>query len=373
MTRPTIVVTGASGKTGGALVRELLKHDVAVRAVVHHSDARSEDLRRQGAEVVQADLFDPDDLLDALKGAQRAYYLPFFHPSLIQSAVAFSLAAREARLEQVVHLTQWISHRAHPSNFTRQLWLVDGLMRQIPGIAHTTINPGMFADNFLRVIDFAALLGIFPYLSGEGRAAPVSNEDIARVAAAVLLDPVRHDGMTYRPTGPALLSGPEMARVVAGVVGHRVVPVKLPWWLFYKVARQQRVNPLEVSSFRVYMEEMERGSFALDGGVTTDVQDLTGAPAESFEATARRYAAMPFARQSLANRAAALVRFNLVPFYRGIDPRSWERQHDTPTARHPTLAIDDLQWLDDRHRQMRRQSGPIHERKTVLRVAGGQR
>ena len=58
---------------------------------------------------------------------------------------------------------QWLSHRAHPSIMTRQTWLVDQMFAQLPNIAHTIINPGMFADNFLRVIDLAALLGVFRF------------------------------------------------------------------------------------------------------------------------------------------------------------------------------------------------------------------
>jgi uncharacterized protein YbjT (DUF2867 family) len=371
MTKPIIVVTGANGKVGGALVRQLLGQDVTVRALVRSLDPRTEALAQLGVEVVQADLFDPDQIANALRGAQRAFYVPFFHPLMIQSAVAFSHAAEDAKLEQVVHLTQWISHRAHPSNLTRQLWLVDRQMERLQGMAHTTLNPGLFADNFLRVIDFSALLGIFPYLSGEGRAAPVSNEDIARLAAAVLLAPERHDGMTYRPTGPALLSGREMGRIVARAVGHPVMSMKLPWWLFYKVARQQGVDPAEVSNLRVYMEEMDRGSFSLDGGVTTDLEDVTGTPAEDFETTARRYAGQPFARQSIANRLVAFAKLNAAPFYPGIDPAAWERRHDLPQPPQPTLAIDDAGWLDVHRHQMTRQRRPAAFGGPVLRIAGG--
>jgi uncharacterized protein YbjT (DUF2867 family) len=371
MTRPIIAVTGANGKVGGALVRQLLGQDVLVRAVVRSIDARSEALARLGAEVVQADLFDPDQIAEALRGAQRAFYVPFFHPLMIQSAVAFAQAAEDAKLEQVVHLTQWISHRAHPSNLTRQIWLVDRQMERLQGMAHTTLNPGLFADNFLRVIDFAALLGIFPYLSGDGRAAPVSNEDIARLAAAVLLSPDKHDGMTYRPTGPALLSGAEMGRIVARAVGHPVLSMKLPWWLFYKVARQQGVDPAEVSNLRAYMDDMERGSFALEGGVTTDLEDVTGTPAEDFETTARRYAGQPFARQIIVNRLVALAKFNAAPFYRGIHPAAWERRHDIPRPPKPTLAADDARWTEEHREQMTRQRRPAGFGGPVLRIAGG--
>ena len=358
MTKPKILVTGATGKTGGAVVDELLKEGFPVRAVVHAQDARSAALARKGVETVVADMFDPDQLLAAIKGTQRAYFLPFFHPYVIQSAVAFADAAREAKLEAIVQMGQWLSHRAHPAILTRQTWLIDRLFAAVPGISHTILNPGMFADNFLRVIDFAALLGIYPVLTGAGRAAPVSNEDMARVAAAVLAAPERHAGMSYRPTGPQLLSGRDMAAIVSKVVGHSVMTVDLPFWMFTKVAQQQRVDPMQISGFRHYIEEMKRGAFQFEGGVTDVVAELTGTPAESFETTARRYAAMPFARQTLSNRIRALISFNLTPFYPGYNLKRWDRQTGFPLPPNPSLSIDDERWRDDHSLQNARQRPP---------------
>ena len=358
MANPIILVTGATGKTGTAVVHQLLEQGQRTRAVVHHLDARSERLQKAGAEVVVADMFDPDQVFDALKGVQRAYYLPFFHTHMIQSAVAFAIAAKQAKLESIVHMGQWLSHRAHPAIMTRQTWLADHLFADLPGIAHTTLNPGMFADNFLRLMDFAALLGIFPVLTGNGRAAPVSNEDLARAAVAILLQPDRYAGMSFRPTGPKLLSGRDMATVVAKVVGHRVTPLNLPFWLFRKVARQQRIDPLLISGFRFYVEEMRRGTFELDGGVTTVMEELTGQPAESFETIAIRYAAMPFARQTFGNRVSAFVNFNLTPFYPGYDLKKLDRQKGFPMPSDPTLSVDDERWRKEHHDQMTRQPRP---------------
>ena len=59
-------------------------------------------------------------------------------------------------------MSQWTSHRDHPVNLTRQTSFIDHLFADLPGIAHTILNPGMFADNFLRTIDFAALVGSIP-------------------------------------------------------------------------------------------------------------------------------------------------------------------------------------------------------------------
>lgn len=113
MTRPTILVTGATSKTGGAVARQLLSDDWPVRALVHAEDARSEALRRSGAEVVVADMFYAEQLKVALQGVQRAYYVTLFKPGLARAAQAFQDAARQARLETVVQLSQWLSHPTH--------------------------------------------------------------------------------------------------------------------------------------------------------------------------------------------------------------------------------------------------------------------
>jgi hypothetical protein len=68
MSKPLVLVTGATGKTGAAVVAQLREKGWPVRAVVRLRDERSARLDRLGAETVVADLFDPDHLLDALRG-----------------------------------------------------------------------------------------------------------------------------------------------------------------------------------------------------------------------------------------------------------------------------------------------------------------
>jgi NAD(P)H dehydrogenase (quinone) len=117
---------------------------------------------------------------------------------------------------------------------TRQNWLVDRLFSMTPGVAHTIVNPGFFADTYLVTIGMAAHFGAFPWMYGNSRNAPPSNEDIARVAAAVLMDPARHAGKSYRPTGPALLSAEDMAKAIGRAVGRSVRVVPTPIWLFHE-------------------------------------------------------------------------------------------------------------------------------------------
>jgi uncharacterized protein YbjT (DUF2867 family) len=344
MTRPTIFVTGATGKTGAAVVAQLREKGWPVRAIVRSRDARSDRLDRLGAETVVADIYDTEQLVKAMRGTARAYYVPHVSPYMIQSATAFAIATREAKLESIVQMSQWISNPAHPALATRQVWLVDQLFSMIPGVAHTIVNPGMFADNFLRTIDFAALLGIHPVLTGTSKSAPVSNEDIARVVVAVLTDPASHAGKRYRPTGPKLLSGDDIAAILEKVLGNRVRAVPMPAWLFRKVARMQGVHPFELSGYRYYLEDHKRGVFEFEGGTNEVVREVTGQPAEDFETTARRYAALPFANKTFANRLRAFFNFGLVPFHPGYDLDRYDREHEFPMPLQPNLSIDDQRW-----------------------------
>jgi uncharacterized protein YbjT (DUF2867 family) len=155
---------------------------------------------------------DVERIADALNDVQRAYFCPPFDPYMIQGAAAFAVAAKETRLKHIVNLTQWLASPSHPSLMTRQHWLVDRLFSMTPGVAQTIVNPGFFAEAYLVTIGMPANLGVFPWMFGNSRNAPPSNEDIGRVAVAALMDPARDAGKSYRPTGPELLSAEDMAK-----------------------------------------------------------------------------------------------------------------------------------------------------------------
>ena len=366
MTKPKILVTGATGKTGYALVEQLRMHDWPVRAVASRIDERSEALQQLGAEVVVADMYDPEQMYQAVRGMQRAYYLPLMRPYMIQAANAFAVAARDAGLEHVVQMSQWTSSSNHPTPMTRQTWLIDRVFSMIPGVAHTIFNPGMFADNFLRTIDFAALLGIYPVLMGTSKSAPISNEDMARCAATLLMQgPEKHAGRSYHPTGPQLLDGREMAGIVAGVVGHKVVAVDLPLVMFRKVARMQRIDPYQIALLVRYVEDNKQGTFSFEGGVTDVMRELTGKPAETFATTASRYARLPFAKQTIGNRLRALWNFAITPFYPAYDLDGYLRKLHVPVPAQTMHCMQDPQWRDLHSVQMHMSDAPSRKVITV--------
>lgn len=343
MIKPRIIVTGATGKTGSVVVSELLNAGYPVRAMVHREDGRSTRLKAQGAEIIVAEMSDAERILDALKDVQRAYYCPPLDPYALQGAVAFAIAAKEARLEHIVGLTQWLASPSHPSLMTRQSWLIDNLFSMTPGVAHTIVNPGFFADAYLVPIGLAAHLGLFPWMYGDSRNAPPSNEDIARVVVAVLKDPARHAGKTYRPTGPELLGAKDMAQAIGRAVGRSVRVMPTPAWLFMKSARMGGL-PIDVlSNVRYYVDDHKRGAFEL-GAPTNDVLDLTGRHAEDFETIARRYAAQPRNQRTFDNWVRQFAEFMMGPFSPGYNFDRYDRELRRPFPSNPQFAPESEVW-----------------------------
>lgn len=347
MTTPTILVTGATGQIGGAVAAELKARGVHVRALVRTEDGRSRRLQEAGIEVALADSYDTQQLCDAMRGVQRGFYLPPYDPYMIQGATAFAVAARQAGLEAVVGLSQWLANPVHPSLLSRQHWLVDRMFASLPGIAYTTVRPGFFADNYLRLMPYAAHLGIYPSIYGGGLDAPPSTEDIARVAVEALLNPARHDGRSYRPTGPTLLGEADMVAILSRVLGKRVLRIPLPRWLMARAALADGIDPFQLVSLFPYIEDGRRGAFGL-GAPTTDVQEVTGRPAEDFETVARRYAAFQANRRTVANGLRQVVLFGLMPFRSGFDTERFQRSLRAPQPNQPLLSVESEVWREER-------------------------
>ena len=176
------------------------------------------------------------------------------------------------------------------------------------GVDTVTINTGWFADNYMTVLGPIAQLGVFPLPLGMGKTAPVSNEDIARVAVGALVNPAPHIGKYYRPTGPELLDPHQIAAVYAKVLGRPVKYQPFSERMFLKAMKVMGMDQPLHAQARHYFEEYRRGAFEV-GAPNDVVLEVGGSQPEDFETITRRYvAANPMARRSFGEQAACAGR-----------------------------------------------------------------
>ncbi|OZM83352.1 SDR family oxidoreductase [Pseudonocardia sp. MH-G8] len=220
----TVLVTGATGTTGSALVELLLEHDVAVRAMVR-SDAAAARFAGTAVTPVVADLDDPAAVASALAGVDRAYLVtPSSERAQVQQERFAELAA-EAGVAHLVKLSQLAADEGSPVRFLRYHAAVERRIREL-GIAATFLRPNLFLQGMLAMAGPIREGRLFAPI-GDARVSAVDVRDIAAVAAAVLTG-TGHEGATYTITGPAAYTHAEIAAVLGEATGRPVTFVDVP-------------------------------------------------------------------------------------------------------------------------------------------------
>lgn len=353
MTKPTILVTSAAGRTGSAAVLQLLEKGFPVRAFVRRQDERSAALKQAGAEILVGDMLDYRDLRKAMIGVQRAYHCPPFAPNLLHNTMLFALAAEEAKLNVVALMSQWTPHAAHPSVITREHWIANQIYRWMPSVDVIHVNPGLFAFTYLLGLPAIAHFGMFMAPFGDGLNAPPSNEDIARVATAALADPAAHIGKSYRPTGPELISPRDVAGTLGKVLGSKVTYKDVPFKTFSKAAIAMGVPLSDIVHLRYYTEDLRSGAFAA-GGPTDHVLEVTGQAPEDFESIARRYIQNPsliHPALKVGSKLEAIGFLVKMLATKPANPDAWERDRGYPLLDNPIPSNDSAEWRATAERQ----------------------
>ena len=344
MLKPTILVTGATGKTGGATISQLLGKGYPVRALVQRLDHRSERLAKRGARIVVGSLEDMTDLRSAMTGVQRAYFCPPLEPGTLRRASLFAAAAQDAKLEVVVALSQWVASADHPAAHAREKWLSDTIFQWAPNLDVVTVNPGFFADNYMAALEPMAHFGLMGLPLGKGLNAPPANEDIARVIVGALTNPAPHIGKRYRPTGPRLLSPEAIAAAIGKALGRKVTYQDVPIKLFLKVAKSLGINEFVIEELSYFLLDYQRNAFGL-GAPTDAVLEVSGVAPEPFEETARRYVEVSgFAKRTFRSNLTAVHNLVAGLLTSAPAPSAIARRLQLPNLNHPVLAAESASW-----------------------------
>lgn len=345
-TKPKILVTSAAGRIGSAAVSELLKKGYPVRAFVRVLDSRAKALENAGAEIYEGDIRDFRDLEIALDGVQRAFYNPPFSPNTVYDSTLFAVAAEQAKLEVVTLMGAWNLSPSHPSIHQRGHWIAHHVFRWMPSVDVIHLAPGLFSFPYFLGLPAVAHFGQFMAPFGNGKNAPPSNEDIASVAVATLVNPGPHIGKSYRPTGPKLISPQDVAAIFGTLLGQKVTYKDVPFKTFQKAAMALNLPIEQVAHIRYYAEEVRHGVYA-KSAPTDHVEQVTGRAAETFETTAKRYIANPSLVSpglEIGSRMSAVAMLLRMMIANPIDLDQWERERGYPLLKQPTLAHECAHW-----------------------------
>ncbi len=222
-----ILVTGAAGKTGQAVIRALAAREAAVRAFVYHSKqiALVEGLGAQ--EVVVGDMQAEATFRQAAQGARAIYHIcPNMNPDELAIGRIAIKAARAAGLQHFVyHSVLHPQTEAMPHHWLK-LRVEERLLES--GLDYTILQPAAYMQNILAgwtaIVEQGAYRIPYPV---ETRLGMVDLEDVA-AAVAIVLTEAGHIGATYELAGPDILTQAEVAAVLSQCLKRPVQAEQMP-------------------------------------------------------------------------------------------------------------------------------------------------
>ncbi|KAJ3361393.1 hypothetical protein HDU91_003939 [Kappamyces sp. JEL0680] len=256
MSKPSILITGASGSIGTALVTSLAKQDFRVIAGVSGGEKISDVVKQATDLVIELDY-------DSSNSVQKAFleneidYL-FLIPSKSEEraleAKRLIAVGIENKVKYIV-LVSLLDCHARTGILAAQFRYIEQYI-EATGVPYTILRSAPLQQNFL---DFKT-----------GRLtldSPIHARDIAAAAKIVLGNPKAHYGKTYRLTGPELLTGTEIAGKASMGLGR---PVRF-------VNRDPPMDAYKTTWAKILDMELygliKRGFFT---SVSSDVYTLTG-------------------------------------------------------------------------------------------------
>lgn len=283
MSKAEILVSGATGRTGGLAIDNLLKMGQQVRAYVRRDGDEAAALRQKGVEIALGDFTDIDAIQSAMQGIRSAYFLHPFLPGIVQASAFFAQAAKEAGVSAIVNMSQISARRDSKSHAARDHWMSERVF-DWSGVPTTHLRPTFFAD-WLTYPHFAKEIWankkiLFPF--GEGRHAPISTDDQGRVIAKLLAEPEGHGGKIYRLHGPREMDHHEIATAMSDVLGAEISYAPMSIEAFRERMEQTyKFNSFLVQHLSEVAQDYRDGIFA---GTNDVVEELTGEPPLSVPA-----------------------------------------------------------------------------------------
>jgi NAD(P)H dehydrogenase (quinone) len=276
-----LLVTGASGNLGKAVVAELRRLGAKKVIAATRTPGKHKELASLGVEEREADFDRPETLQTAFRGVERlllvstdSLHAPDVrikqHRAAIQAAVG-------AGVEHVVYTSLPNAHPTEgPSIPDDHFWTEVALFES--GLHWTILRNNLYAEVILRFAQFALKTGkLVSATQSQGRSY-VSREDCARTAAAALLNATGK--AIYDVTGPASITHDEIASILSRLSGKSIQHVNVKPDEVEKGLVAAGIPQFAARSVRELDEETSRGYQAI---VTPTVTNLTGRVPMSVE------------------------------------------------------------------------------------------
>jgi uncharacterized protein YbjT (DUF2867 family) len=282
-----ILVTGAAGLNGTALVRTLSAKGIAVRALVRNAAKAPPLAALPNVEIAVADMARPETLPAALAGIDRAMLNSSADPAMLEVQSSFIAAAAKAGVKHVVKLSGIMPELDSPFRFARMHGEIEKRL-EASGMGFTHLRAGEFMPTYFRQVPSIVAKGALFLPMEDQRIASIDVGDLAEISALVLTRP-GHEGKVYPLTGPEALSMTEVAERLSAATGRTVKYINVAPEDAKKAQLAAGLPPYMADAIAELFAERRKGK---ESQVSPVAELLLGRRPTSFAEFAKRNAAI---------------------------------------------------------------------------------
>ncbi len=219
-----ILITGASGSVGKAVLQEAIRKESKVRGMFRSKEEAAK--APSGCEAVLADYSDKQSLRKALDGVTSVFVVCSPIPQLVELESNMLDACKESGVKHVV-LNSALGAGDYGKSFPGWHRKVEDKLKAM-GMSYTILRPNGFLQNIVAYnAPSIRAQGAFYAAMGHAKVSYVDVGDIAVVAVKALRGGA-HAGKTYDLNGPEAISNEELAKRISKVTGRMVNYVDIP-------------------------------------------------------------------------------------------------------------------------------------------------
>ena len=279
-----ILVTGATGTVGGAVMRYLSADAAAGRIELlgaARSEASAARLRAQGLSPIRFDYDDPATLGPALANVDAVFLSTGYSVDMLVHSKRLLDAALAAGVRHIVHLGALAPEDSPHAHFA---WhkMVERTIEAM-GFDWTHLHPNFFMDTVWA--GFLHRTDRLTHFVGDRRVSWISSDDMAAVAGQALKDPEAHTGKIHALAVEAL-GFADLAELFSEMSGRRVEYRPRPAADLLPILLKQGMEPAYAAGLAEGVIALEAGRQPLADATYDNVEAITGRPAVTWRAFA---------------------------------------------------------------------------------------
>lgn len=229
----TVLVTGATGRQGGAVIRHILPKAWRLRALTRNPASHAaKELARQSVEVVQGDLEDPRSLEGACRGVYGVYSVQDFWSvgakREVQQGKNLADAAKKAGVQHLVYSSVGGAERNTGIPHWESKWEIEKYIRRL-ALPATIFRPASFMETYhILEVEIGILKGkLTDPIRGDKPYQTIATDDIGAFVTLAFERPKDFIGLELEIAGSEL-TNLEAAQVFSRVMGKPVKFRRLP-------------------------------------------------------------------------------------------------------------------------------------------------